>query len=404
MPGVPGTGSLIAAQDDGVGDPIRITIDGQVRWWRDLSDSEKRAWRKANPERYRGEGADSGDELGRLRAQEREAAQDVGVVTGGDPESQLMAALEQAGVNTNDPTVSNYVQTVAANVRAGAYDMAAAQARVQPLAFNPAYRIQNPYTVAFEESGFSDVYTGDPLDFYGPGATAVREGGVTPSPAPPFIESEQGWIQYSNGVLVSPDDQVAIDPASDVPGSAKWLRGINDWSAERIREEKQKLVQFGWLPEGAAKSTDITAEFRDALKNFHYARYINGGSPIGGSFTGADTAAERPKPVDLREFDSQIRNDVRDQYERIFGYRPGDGETEMWSDFVIKKGMEMQRRNIGKYDSPMTESAATEAEEQLIEKLERTPQARLLRDSDEENTRLRDTLTRMASVTDSLVT
>lgn len=404
MPGI-GVGGPGNFTDDGVGDPIRVTIDGQLRWFRDLSDNEKRAWRKAHPERYRGEGTSSPGGLENLRDDQGEAFEQAGIRMGGDPESQLLQALEQAGVNTNDPTVQAVVQTTAARVRAGGIDMAMAQAQVSPLAFNPEYRVQNPYTAAFDESGFSEVYTGDPLDFYGPGATAVREGGVTPSPAPPFIESEQGWIQYANGVLVSPDDQVAIDPASDVPGSAKWLRAINDWSSERVQEEKRKLVELGWLPKGAAKSGEVTLEFRDALKNFHYARYINGGTPIQGSFAaGGVDAVDKPKPVDLEEFDSQIRNDVRDQYERIFGYRPGDGEVKLWSDYIIKQGMRMQRRNIGKYDTPMTESAAAEAEEQFIERLERTPEARLLRDSEEENTRLRDTLTRMASVTDSLVT
>ena len=64
--------------------------------------------------------------------------------------------------------------------------------------------------------------------------------------------------------------------------------------------------------------------------------------------------------------------------------------------------MQMQRRNIRKYDSPSTAGAAADAEEQFIERLEGSPGATFLRCSSEENTRLRETFDRMAQVTASL--
>ena len=108
---------------------------------------------------------------------------------------------------------------------------------------------------------------------------------------------------------------------------------------------------------------------------------------MGGDLLGAGASgrgAEKPKPFDLGEYSAQIRNDVREQYRRVYGLDPSDGEVQTWTDYIVSTGMDMQRRNIRKYDSPDTAGAAAEAEERFIERLEGSPGAMFLRDSNEE--------------------
>lgn len=406
MPGLgPGPG-LFSGGDDGQGDPIRVMIDGTLRFWSSLSEHEKASWRAQHPERYR---SAPSSQPGVAVAGLDETRKDLGLPdrTGDSQgESELMNALRSANIDPDNDQVAAWLRYTGDALKAGDTTFEAAMADVNMMSFNPELQATTPYLDALEAAGFSGPYNPAPTAGQ---AQLGRLEGMDPEEIfgkpPAFQESDLGWIQYANGVLVGPDDEVIIDPSSNAPGSANWLRAINDWSADKIRAWKDRLVEFGYLPKEAAKGLEVTTDFRTALKTFHYNRYVNGGTPLRTGEAGAGAAGpEAPKPIDLEEFSSQIRNDVREQYERIYGVRPGDGETELWSQYIIRQGMAMQRRNIKKYDTPMTDTAASEAEEKFIEKLEHTPEAKLLRSSEEENTRLRDTLTRMAQVTDSLVT
>jgi hypothetical protein len=64
--------------------------------------------------------------------------------------------------------------------------------------------------------------------------------------------------------------------------------------------------------------------------------------------------------------------------------------------------MELERKYRRKGYSNYSGLAATEAEERFIEKLEQIPEAALLRESEEENTLLRESLQQAVIVTKSL--
>ena len=399
MPGVGiGRGPSIVVED-GQTAPAQVYIDGKLRWWKDLTDAQKATWRARHPG---GEPAGSPAQ-DRAKDQFDQSLEKAGISNPNETGGNLLQALSGLPINTNDPELQRLAQTTQQQYNAGVIDEQMVALIASGVASNPKYLKTSPYLEKLELAGFDGPYSQDPLSQYGPGATAVREGGVVPPKLPPFRESDQGWIQFANGVLVGPNGEVEVDPTSDAPLSPSWQRGIKDWSPEKIKEWKNTLVKYGYLTKDQAKSAEVTTGFIGALRLYHQNRYLNGGEPIANDDP-ASAGPERPKPVDLEDFSAQIRNDVREQYERIYGQQAGDGEVEMWSNYIIRQGMQMQRRNIRKYDTADTSGAAAEAEERFIEKLEHTPQARLLRESEEENTQMRDTFTRMAQVTDSLTT
>lgn len=384
------------------GDPIRVRIGNEFRWWSELSELEKSEWRRKNPERYEGAGADT--EGGKVVQHVEEVEQEFDLPSY-SAQSSLMKAIEQAGGDTGDAEVQLFVQQMQSEIDSGGIPPEQIQFYALAMAQSHPSAIATRYSEAFAVSGFSGPY--DPRPTAGQAQLGRLEGmepqQIFGKPDPFRISDETDFMQFRNGVLVTPDGEVLYEPGSSAPGSMRWRMGLSEWAPDKVAEWKKKLAELGYMTAEEAKVKGVDTVFLDRMQAYHNARYLNGGKPVAGDLAAtAASAAEKPKPVDLNDFASQIRNDVREQYERIYGVRPTDGETELWSSYIIKQGMQMQRRNIGKYDSPMTESAATEAEEQFIEKLEKTPGARFLRESEEENTELRDTFERMAQVTSSL--
>ena len=269
------------------------------------------------------------------------------------------------------------------------------------------------YSQAYELSGFDEPYRPDPLDAYGPGATAVREGGVEPAPAstlPPFeTQDTTGWLQFKNGVLVDPSgsqgNMVFYDPSTVVPGSPRWFREVvMNWSEKKIVEWKKRLHEFGYLSKDDAKEPYNDITFRNALAAYHEQRYLNGGKPaMGDASIAKGSRAERAKLVNVREeMGSQIRNSVRSVYRNVYGTDPTDGEVEAFSSTIFETAMELQRRFRNRYDDPNTSAAVQEATEREIERIETSPSATFLRESEEENTRLRDSLERAVAATRGL--
>lgn len=80
--------------------------------------------------------------------------------------------------------------------------------------------------------------------------------------------------------------------------------------------------------------------------------------------------------------------------------RPRIGTSVM----AIPQGNARQRKHRRRSASPPSRRPRGQVEERFVEKLEQSPEAQFLRESEEENTRLRDTFDRMAQVTNSLVT
>lgn len=385
------------------GDPIRVFIDGEFRWWDDLSDEQKASWVREHPERY--QETKTEPRVQRLNEQQDTAA-GLGLPTSTDG-SSLLDVLRGAGVDIEDPNVQLYLQSSETAYEEGTLDTALAQLQAMALAQQYPSTPATEYSAALAASGFNGPFRPDPLDAYGPTSAAVREGGMASTELAPTpthrISSETDFVQFQNGVLVSPDGQVLYEPGSTAPGSLRWRMKVGNWAPDKVSEWRKKLHEMGYMTEDEAKVKGVDATFLDRMQAYHEARYRNGGKPIAGDLASAGPGSSAaPKPVDLNDFSAQIRNDVRDQYERIYGVRPSDGEVQLWSDYIIRHGMQLQRKFRRKYDSPMTDTAASEAEERFVEKLENSPQAQFLRESEEENTQLRDTFERMAQVTASL--
>lgn len=284
---------------------------------------------------------------------------------------------------------------------------------VGQMANDPRYAAapSSAYEDALMQSGFSGAF---PYEVSDQGAElARRKPGFTPESATKATSAglqmetsdDTGWIRYENGVLVSPDGQVAYDPTSKAPGSMSWLREtVGGWSDEKVKEWKARLYKLGYLSKEQSKVAGLDTTFQSALSAYHANRYVNGGKPLQGPLAAdnADGGGVENRVFDLREVSGQVRNGVREQYARIFGTEATDGEVAAWSDYIIGVGMDMQRKWRNKYGTSSPDQALTEASERAIEQLEQSPEAKFLRTSTEENTRLHDALQRAVQVTTSL--
>lgn len=317
----------------------------------------------------------------------------------------LSAQLQQAGIDTEDLAVATLLAEPAfQEVLTGAN----APGMISWLRETYPAAPTTDYDQAVIASGFTGEFTPpagppNPRDIPGGGGEfAVAQ---MRKDVPKYEENEQtGWRRYRNGVLVSPDGQVAFDPTSTAPGTLKWQRDVvSKWNTEQVEHWSNRLVEMGYLTKDQAKKvTKDDPGFLNALSNYHISRYIYG-KPVNGELSGVGAAgSDKPPLVDYEDMAAQTRNFVREHYRRVFGEDPTDGEVVAFTDAIIKQAMELQRRYRRKGYSSYSGDAATEAGERFIERLETSPQAEFLRDSEEENTALRDALQQAVVVTNSL--
>jgi hypothetical protein len=324
--------------------------------------------------------------------------------------------LAKAGVNVDHPDL----QAVLDILQAELDDPEQQQNALIKVGEFGAMAIANPeyvapavtqYGAALAESGFTEPFpAAQPTEF---GGQFSRRRGVDQQDLPremttqPKFEQNDttGWFRHRNGTLVSPDGQVVYDPISQAPGSLAWQRSVvAQWTPQKVREWKDRMVEFGYLTKDQAKGEQVDQTFLGALGAYHQSRSLYG-KPVAADAAGAaGSGAEKPKPVDLKDIQAEIRNNVREEYRRVYGTDPSDGEVATWSAYIMKTGMDLQRKFIREYDNPNTATAVSEATESFIEKLEGSPEAQFLSESDEENTRMRETFERMAVVTNSLAT
>ncbi|HXF73154.1 MAG TPA: hypothetical protein VNO79_11150 [Actinomycetota bacterium] len=312
----------------------------------------------------------------------------------------LEAMLRAAGVDTSEPAVQQFI----AAMRNQDLDPAILQAYVAMLAEKyPAVPV-TAYAQALELSGFTrpPIVAGvtTPSELQGVPAESVL------TPGERFVQHpETGWLMFRNGVLVNPaDGSVVFEPNSMAPGSPNWLQRVQEtWSDEQVMSWKKRLAEFGYLTEEQAKTKGIDQAFLEGLQQYHIDRYRNFGKPVPRDLSGQAGGAG-DFALTARDFQAQIRGDVREQFRRVFGNDPSDAELEEWTRFVTQTALRLQKRFERRGASPEAalSLAATEAEERFIERLETSPEATFLRESTEENTRLRDALAAAAAVGRSL--
>lgn len=333
----------------------------------------------------------------------------------------LASYLSAAGVDTEAPELQLVLPTL--QQRLEDPNDTQIQALLPMLAQSMAEKYpstpQTAYSTALAASGFTDPFPAPEVSSKPSAIQGIRRGGRTGLTAQeldqarpqtisqPRFETEEntGWIRFSNDVLVDPSSgEVYYKPGSNAPGSPWWQQKITrEWGPDKVGEWRDRLHKLGYITSDQAKVKTIDSAFLAALAQYHQQRYLNGGKPVAGDLAAnGPGGASEPKPVNLHDFGAQIRNDVREQYKRVYGVDPSDGEVQAWSDYVMRTGMSLQRKFIRKYGSANTDTAATEAEERFVEKIEQSPEGRFLAEADEENTRLRDTMERMAMVTNSL--
>jgi hypothetical protein len=316
--------------------------------------------------------------------------------------STIEAMLRQAGVDVEHPNVQAAIQGFGDMLQ----DPTLGPAMIANLAETyPAAPLQD-YDRALAVSGFRGPYVA-PQPAPGFGQLAAQEGvdvADLKPPTPNFeTQPETGWIRYKNGVLVSPEGDVMFDPTSRAPGSIAWGRDVvSNWSDQKVAEWRKRLHDFGYLTKDQAKVKGVDSVFLSALSSYHISRYANGGKPVAGDLAGVSTPDEKGPLLNYEDVSAQIRNDVREQYRRVFGTDATDGLVEGYTNTIIRTAMELQRRYRKKEYSGYSSMAATEAEERFIERLEGSPQATFLRESTEENTSLRDALQQAVIVTQSL--
>ncbi|HWO71222.1 MAG TPA: hypothetical protein VNP94_10785 [Actinomycetota bacterium] len=309
--------------------------------------------------------------------------------------------LEAAGIDVSHPVIRMMLDASPEEVLAGASDDAFL-ARLRAVA--PSTPL-TAYEDALEASGFG---ARPPIEA---GVTTPSElRGVPPervlTPGESYtVHPETGWVMYRNGVLYDPaTGSVVFEPNSAAPGSPypAWTEKVFSWPEEKVREWKQRLRDFGYLTAEEAKGTEVDQAFLDGLRAYHIARYANFGRAIP---LDASAAAGGGAPsLTARDLQAQIRGAVREQFRRVFGNDPSDAELEEWTRFVTRTSLQVQRRLMrrGVSEDRALSVATAEAEERFVERLETSPEATFLRESVEENTRLRDALAAAAAVGRSL--
>lgn len=212
----------------------------------------------------------------------------------------LRAMLEAAGVDLDKPEVQIYMQDRQALLDNEQMQLSELEAEVASLTVMHPAIPASVYSQALEDSGFGDDPFYAPAAVEGPGITRPGMGQfiqADPTAREYQLQPDTGWIRYENGVLVSPDGQVAYDPKSRAPGSLAWFREkVNDWDEDKVREWRNTLHEFGYLAEDETKSGSADLVFREALAKYHAARYVNGGKPVMDDASMARAARPRRRP------------------------------------------------------------------------------------------------------------
>lgn len=320
-----------------------------------------------------------------------------------DPELQRMVA---ASIDPDNPRADEY-----SNRLTGLYAGLAQQyGATVPTEYDLAVQ-----QYGFEQPGQMTTTTVQPTGDIGIGGSL---GGFAKPPKPGQLPkaaaqtSETGAKMFPNGVIVDPNTPGSTGmpavyfPENDpkVAGSQAWLiRANRTWGPDQVKSQVAELIKFGYLDKQFKNVKTMSIEVMTALKNFHTARYALGnGKPIaqGAAAAGGGTGGLAPEE-NLRNIRAGLTQEVRNQYQRVFGDDPKPAELKEWTEFVIRAGNTLQKAK-----GLPTATAASEAVAQVAERMEKLPSAKWddqIAQEQEENTQMRDGLTTAAAATSGIL-
>lgn len=322
----------------------------------------------------------------RIQAQARQTLREQGITApgGGPKRTQVLALLAQAGADIESPdllALLNQEGMISTLLTPEGALMVRSLAARHPATGVPQYDEAAIYL------GFQHGYPGTQTAA-GKAQLAAFERMPALQDKPKFAtHPDTGGVMYPNGVIFDPSSgQVFMPPSEAVPGSFPWLQRIQEtWSDDRVAGERRRLFQLGYLSKAQAKAKGFDQTLLEALRVFHENRYKNGGRAVP-----IDNSSQGPRgtPIEnLRQIRGQLQSEVREQFRRVFGDDPSEGEMKEWVDFIVRTGNKLQRG-----PGMSGPQATVEGVERFVNRLETSPQGREIRESAEENTSLHDAM------------
>jgi hypothetical protein len=309
---------------------------------------------------------------------------------------EILSAFHSAGIDISQAPVQVAAQGIAQlrSLGAGAEEQAKmmdAAARSQG-GLLEKYPIEvSDYSTVVQKYGLQDILNDYPTKkkrVPGPAGHILAEQGIEMPGKPKDYVVKGDAVVYNNGIVALPNaNQVFFPISAKVEGSSLWLaKAQKTWSAEKVKNWRSDLYKQGY--QVSKKGDGWDAQLISATQEYYRNKYLNYGKavPTGNAPGGTGPGGAAPKPVDMHRYIGSIQADIIQQYRSVFNADPTPDELESWTNFVMKKGMELQR---GPLSQRLTPSAALgEAQARAATRLYGTPQAKFLRESSEENTSL----------------
>ena len=159
-----------------------------------------------------------------------------------------------------------------------------------------------------------------------------------------YAQNDQGWWRSEEGAIVDPSagpDGVLFPPPSadvdpsTIPGSPQWLAKIQDeWTDEKANKWRQQLWSQGYQAVGLQSDKGGMAhDLVEALKEYHYRRYLSGGSvtPIAPL---QDMGADKVRLKDVYD-PVALKDDIKAWGQIPFGEDLADDEANYFADRVL---------------------------------------------------------------------
>lgn len=283
---------------------------------------------------------------------------------------QFLEQLSALGIDTTDPAVQNLAHTV--DIDALVRTPGSFGALLQVLKVSYPSLQQASYQQALSAYGFP---VPDPGKVISPdwrmGGDTLLSGTIAAPPvvgptAPPVTETayskaldiygtptaaggdyvtqpKTGALMYKNGVIADPNSKNVYYPSPATPGSPGWLIAAQrTWGDKQIAEWRQRLTELHYLPKdaGKGKAKGWDEMLRQAISNYYQAKYLNGGIvqplPPGGG--------QADQIENLHAARATIAQDVRQQFQSVFGQDPSSDELASWTRWAISLGNKLQRQ------------------------------------------------------------